>query len=154
MASATPAVIWATTKTRRARMPDRIKYPLPPWKVMPDPDNKGRHVFHDHRWIATADAEVECGYDSRSWGLSKGSLICEMRDLDPEAAHRIVDCVNACNGLNPAAVATMPETLSNASLGLSAVATLLDEGKQAAAKQLLAGIWRAVEKASTKLTED
>lgn len=47
---------------------------------MPCPVNAGRHPLHDQRWIATADAVVEFGYDPRSWGLQSGSLICEMRD--------------------------------------------------------------------------
>lgn len=51
-----------------------------PWKVLPCPDHAGKHPFHDHRWIATADAEVERGNDPRSWGLFTGSLICQMRD--------------------------------------------------------------------------
>jgi hypothetical protein len=49
---------------------------------MADPDNAGKHPYHDARWIATADAEVEYGYDlrSRGWSLRSGSLIAEMRD--------------------------------------------------------------------------
>ena len=57
-----------------------------PLKIMADPDNAGRHEYHDNRWIATADAVVERGHDPRSWGLSEGSLICEMRDVDPAYA--------------------------------------------------------------------
>lgn len=56
------------------------------WKVMPCPMHAGKHPFHDRRWIATEDAEVEFGHDPRSWKLSSGSLICEMRDGPPENA--------------------------------------------------------------------
>jgi hypothetical protein len=60
-----------------------------PWRVMPCPQHAEKHPFHDHRWIATQDAEVEFGHDPRSWGLSSGSLICEMRDGPPANAHLI-----------------------------------------------------------------
>ena len=62
-----------------------------PWKVMPCPKNAGKHVFHDTRWIATHDAELSYGHDSRdeSWGLESGSLVCEMRDGPSENAHLI-----------------------------------------------------------------
>lgn len=66
-----------------------------PWKVMPCPDHAGKHPFHDHRWIATADAHVERGHDPRSWGLETGTLICEMRDGPPANAALIVRAVNS-----------------------------------------------------------
>jgi hypothetical protein len=56
------------------------------WIVMPDPVNKWLHPFHDRRWIATADAEVEFGHDKRSWALTSGHLICQMRDGPEEDA--------------------------------------------------------------------
>lgn len=56
---------------------------------MSDPVNAGKHPFHDRRWITTEDAEVEFGHDPRSWGLSQGSLVCEMRD-GPEANARLI----------------------------------------------------------------
>jgi len=56
------------------------------WKVMPCPKNAGRHPYHDHRWIVTEDAQVEFGHDERDWALSSGSLVCEMRDVDPKFA--------------------------------------------------------------------
>lgn len=70
-----------------------------PWKVMPCPQHHGKHPFHDHRWIATADAVVEFGHDPRSWGVENGSLICEMRDGPPANAHLIAaapDMAQAC----------------------------------------------------------
>lgn len=59
-----------------------------PLAVMPCPDYAGKHPFHDSRWIATADAEVERGYDTRSgeWSLARGTLIAQMRDVDPATA--------------------------------------------------------------------
>jgi hypothetical protein len=56
---------------------------------MPCPDNAGKHPYHDHRWIATADAKVERGHDPRSWGLESGELICQMRDGTPANARLI-----------------------------------------------------------------
>lgn len=70
-----------------------------PWKVMPCPDNAGKHPFHDNRWIATEDAHVERGHDPRSWGLESGSLICEMRDGPPANAALIVRACNAHQAL-------------------------------------------------------
>ena len=61
-----------------------------PWKVMPCPVNNGLHPCHDHRWIATADAEF--GHDCRGWSLSSGSLICEMRDGPIANARLIAAC--------------------------------------------------------------
>lgn len=63
-------------------MSEETKHTPGPWKVMADPNNVGRHPCHDNRWIASADAEVEFGYDPREgqWALRKGVLICEMRD--------------------------------------------------------------------------
>ena len=62
-----------------------------PWKVMPCPKHAGKHAFHDTRWIATHDAELSYGHDSKdeSWGLESGSLICEMRDGPSANAHLI-----------------------------------------------------------------
>lgn len=56
---------------------------------MADPAFAGKHSFHDHRWIATEDAEVEHGHDPRSWDISRGSLICQMRD-GPSANARLI----------------------------------------------------------------
>ena len=53
-------------------------------KIMPCPVNAGRHPYHDHRWIATEDAETEWnGNDPEEWMLASGRLIAEMRDVDP-----------------------------------------------------------------------
>jgi len=62
-----------------------------PWKVLPCPQWAGKHPFHDHRYIATADAVVEFGHDKRpdQWRLSKGSLICSMRDVTPANARLV-----------------------------------------------------------------
>lgn len=51
-----------------------------PWRIMPCPEHVGKHPLHDRRWITTADAELDRGSGPDSWGLSRGSLICEMRD--------------------------------------------------------------------------
>lgn len=58
---------------------------------MPCPKHAGKHAFHDTRWIATHDAELSYGHDSRdeSWGLESGSLVCEMRDGPSENAYLI-----------------------------------------------------------------
>lgn len=56
---------------------------------MPCPQHKGKHPFHDSRWIATHDAEPEFGHDPRSWYLASGSLICQMQD-GPEANARLI----------------------------------------------------------------
>ena len=58
---------------------------------MPCPKHAGKHAFHDTRWIATHDAELSYGHDSKdeSWGLESGSLVCEMRDGPSENAHLI-----------------------------------------------------------------
>jgi hypothetical protein len=52
-----------------------------PWEIMADPINKGFHEYHDNRWIATGDAQLEmCEYNENDWTLRKGRLICMMRD--------------------------------------------------------------------------
>ncbi len=56
------------------------------WKVIPCPEHGGKHTFHDHRYIVTADAEVEVDRDG-TWRLTKGEIICVMRDGPPENAH-------------------------------------------------------------------
>lgn len=57
---------------------------------MPCPKNAGKHVFHDTRWIATSDAQVEVNpNDLSAWNLESGSLICEMRD-GPSANARLI----------------------------------------------------------------
>lgn len=60
-----------------------------PWRIMACPDLAGKHPFHDHRWIATADAEVEYDCNPANWRLPSGSLICEMRDGPTANAHLI-----------------------------------------------------------------
>jgi len=61
-----------------------------PLKVMPCPMWAGKHIQHDHRYIATADAEVEWPAwnqeSSNDWRLSEGSIICQMRDVNPRYA--------------------------------------------------------------------
>ncbi len=57
---------------------------------MADPNHAGKHPFHDARFIATADAEVEAsGFVPMDWGLEKGALICQMRD-GPTANARLI----------------------------------------------------------------
>lgn len=60
-----------------------------PWTVMADPTDVGPHHFHDSRWIATAGFEVEVWPDRKSFTLTKGSLICQMRDGPPANARLI-----------------------------------------------------------------
>lgn len=81
---------------------------------MPCPIHGGKHPFHDSRWITTADAVIEKEWDSNEWGLEEGSLICEMRDVPPGTAQRIVECVNAMAGVaDPAnAIAAAREALN------------------------------------------
>lgn len=68
----------------------KTKHTPGPWKVMADPVNKGKHPFHDSRWIATANSEVEMSYVPNDWSIENGSLICELRDGDTTAnAHLI-----------------------------------------------------------------
>ena len=60
---------------------------IQPLKVMPCPVWEGKHICHDHRWIATADATVEhADNGTNDWRLSEGSLICQMRDVDQSYA--------------------------------------------------------------------
>ena len=62
-----------------------------PLKVMADPVNEGYHPFHDSRFIATADATVEWSpHVENDWSLETGSLICNMRDVDPANAALLV----------------------------------------------------------------
>jgi hypothetical protein len=57
-------------------------------KILPDPKKAGLHEYHNHRWIASEDAEVElAGFEpDQEWYLSKGFLVAEMRDIDPKYA--------------------------------------------------------------------
>ena len=57
-------------------------------KIMPCPVNAGRHPYPDHRWIATEDTVTEPSEntDQEQWTLESGSLIAEMRDVDPAYA--------------------------------------------------------------------
>lgn len=78
-------------------MNNKTEHTKTPWKIVADPLNKGKHPCHDARWIMTEDAEIEYGYDPRSWGLESGSIICEMRD-HIEAPHANAEfIVRACN---------------------------------------------------------
>lgn len=74
------------------------------WKVMPCPKNAGRHPYHDHRWIVTEDGEVEFSRSGLEWAMAKGSLVCQMMDVDPkfstliaaapELLHALVEIAN------------------------------------------------------------
>jgi len=59
-----------------------------PWKIVADPDNKGKHPLHDNRYIMTEDAEIEFGHDPRpgNWSLTTGGIICALRDQEKQAA--------------------------------------------------------------------
>lgn len=57
------------------------------WRVMACPKHAGKHPFHDHRWIVTADAEIEWNHDRSEWSLSRGALVAEMRDGPTGRAH-------------------------------------------------------------------
>jgi hypothetical protein len=73
------------------------------WKIVPCPIHAGKHPFHDHRWIMTADAEVEMAdYVPNDWRLSQGSIVCQMRDRDPRDARLIAaapDLLAACEAV-------------------------------------------------------
>ena len=73
------------------------KHTPTPWRVMADPDNAGKHPFHDRRWIVSGSPEIEFGYDPRphNWTIRNGSLICEMRDSVEDNAAFIVRAVNS-----------------------------------------------------------
>lgn len=62
----------------------KAKHTPGPWKVMADPVYGGRHPLQDARWITTADTELKPDprQEPESWCLSKGSLICQMRDTE------------------------------------------------------------------------
>lgn len=71
---------------------------FPRLAIMADPDNAGRHPYHDSRWIVTEGAQIERGHDDRSWGIARhteGYLVAEMRDLDPKLTAEIVRRFNA-----------------------------------------------------------
>lgn len=72
------------------------KHTPTPWKVMADPDNAGKHPFHDRRWIVSGNPEIEFGHDPRphNWSIRNGSLICEMRDSAENNAAFIVRAAN------------------------------------------------------------
>lgn len=74
-------------------MSDKLKTP---WEIMPCPDNKGLHEYHDNRYIVTAGSELVKGFDPRggNWGIRNGSLVCQMRDMPPLFARAIVHRVN------------------------------------------------------------
>jgi len=58
-----------------------MKHTPGPWKTLPCPVHGGKHPLHNYRWIVTEDTEVEYSqHVPNDWRLSKGSLICQMRD--------------------------------------------------------------------------
>ena len=60
------------------------------WKVVPCPIHHGKHPCHDTRWVMTADAEVEMSdHVPDDWRLTSGSIVCQMRDGDPQDAHLV-----------------------------------------------------------------
>ena len=60
---------------------------LPRLKILPCPINAGKHPYHDHRWIATQYAQVDFSdYVPNDWTIRNGSLVCEMRDINPAFA--------------------------------------------------------------------
>jgi hypothetical protein len=61
------------------------------WKVLPDPNDQGRHVCHDNRWVATEDAEVQRSpFVEKDWSLSTGSIVCRLTDYDTEKNARLI----------------------------------------------------------------
>ena len=68
------------------------------FKILADPiwGGRGLSELHDNRWIVTDDAEVEWdanvpddhdpGVLTNDWYLVKGSLIAQMRDVNPKYA--------------------------------------------------------------------
>jgi hypothetical protein len=45
-------------------------------KVQADPEHKGKHPLHEHRFITTAD----CEFDDSNLGVESGSIIAKMTD--------------------------------------------------------------------------
>lgn len=53
-----------------------------PWKVMADPERAALHELHRHRFIVTADTELD-----DDGCFASGSLICSMRDCEHQAQY-------------------------------------------------------------------
>lgn len=78
-----------TTTTTNAPVAKQTAHTPGPWKVMPCPVHGGKHPYHDQRWIAAAETQIEFGATPEDWRCETGSLICEMRDGAPENARLI-----------------------------------------------------------------
>jgi hypothetical protein len=55
------------------------------WKIMADPEHKGKHSLHDNRFITTGD----CEFDKRGI-CSSGSIICSLRDQPDQRADAVL----------------------------------------------------------------
>ncbi len=59
------------------------KIPLPQLVVIPDPEHKGKHPYHDARFIGTADVTWD---DSQQYTES-GSLVAKLTDCPRQAEY-------------------------------------------------------------------
>ena len=60
-----------------------MKPTLPALKVAPCPIHKGKHPYHDARYITTADFEAEA-LDNDNWDTIAGSVIATMTDHEDQ----------------------------------------------------------------------
>ncbi len=58
------------------------------WKVTPHPVLKGRHPFHDSRFIVTNDAVFEVDpNDEENWTLRNGVIVAELKDSERQVSN-------------------------------------------------------------------
>lgn len=109
------------------------------WEIMPCPVHRGKHPYHDRRWIVTKGTEVEfSSYVPNDWTVRGGDLICELRD------HPTAERANL--------IAAAPELLEALYIALPFVEDALDSEvfKQGIVKRHVATIRAAIAKAEGK----